>query len=166
MEKDFEIRKLEARISNLESQVTFLLRVAGLELSKLRTAPDEELLKYYRDATQLLGLEARQFAPEVCELWAELFCQLSEFEFVRLQEIVDYEHTWEPFYNLVIRMMTAVRRAKGFMRNGTLKQLYAYLEKGRKSLRDSAVIMIKKSDRPQELPQVAQTLLKDNLIAV
>ena len=92
--------------------------------------------------------------------------ELSEFEFVRLQEIVDYEHTWEPFYNLVIRMMTAVRRAKGFMRNGTLKQLYAYLEKGRKSLRDSAVIMIKKSDRPQELPQVAQTLLKDNLIAV
>jgi len=158
MSTDYEIRKLEARISNLETQVRFLIRVNGLELSALRNAPDEELLKYYQDAVQLLGLREQQFDPDVISVWGELFCQLSEYELVRLQEIVEYDHTWEPFYTLSIKMLTAIRQRKGFSRSVDLKNLYAFLEKARKNLRDAAIIMTKKY--PETLPERAKVLLK------
>lgn len=164
MEDEFKIRKLEARIGNLERQVRFLLQVNGLDLSALREAPDDELLKYYQDVVQLLGLRGEQFAPEIMQVWGELFCQISEYELTRLQEIVEYDHTWEPFYQLCRKMMTALRQHKGFAKDTVLKNLYALLDKARKNLRDSAVIMIKKY--PQELPQVAKVLLKDGPLAI
>lgn len=160
MSEDHKIREMEARIGNLESQVKFLLRVNGLDLSALRDAPDEELLKYYRDSILLLGMQEHQFAPEIVTVWAELFCQFSEFELVRLQKIVEYDHTWEPFYHLCLKMMTGLRHRKGFSRNEELKNIYALLEKARKNLRDAAVIMIKKY--PQSLPQSSKILLKDD----
>jgi hypothetical protein len=158
---DGEITKLEARVKNLEGQVAFLLRVNGLDLSALRNAPDGDLLKIYRDSIQILGLQTKDLAPEACVQWAELFCQISEFELVRLQQLVDYDHTWEPFYTLCVRMMTATRHAKGFAKNGELHHLYAFLEKGRKNLRNSAVIMVQKY--PQSIPQSVKVLLKDEL---
>jgi len=161
MSDDPEIRKLEARISNLESQVKFLLHVNGLDLSALRDASDEELLKYYRDVVQMIGLKEEQFDPEIATVYAELFLQLSEYELVRLQPIVEYEHTWEPFYHFCMKLMTALRHRKGFSRNEELKNIYALLEKARKNLRDAAVIMIKKY--PKDLPKAAQLLLQEDL---
>ena len=151
---------LEARLSVLERQMAFLLRINGLDLSALREVPDEELLKYYQDAVQLLGLRARQIPPEASERWAELFCQLSEVELVRLQHLVEYDHTWEPFYHLCIRMMTSVRQNRELSSDLGLQQLYAFLEKGRRNVRDAAVIMIKK--HPDTLPKKAKILLRDN----
>ena len=152
-------RLLEARVSVLERQVQFLLRVNGLDLSALRNVPDEDLLKYYRDAVQLLGLKAKQYPPEAVERWAQLFCQLSEYETARLQNIVDYAHTWEPFYHLCVRMMTAVRQHKDFASDVGLQHLYALLDKSRKNLREVAIISIKAY--PEALPPKARVLLKE-----
>lgn len=154
---------LEARIAVLERQMGFLLRINGLDLSALREVPDEELLKYYQDAVQLLGLRANQIPPEAAERWAELFCQLSEVELVRLQQLVDYDHTWEPFYHLCIRMMTSVRQNKKLAEDLTLQHLYAFLEKGRRNVRDAAVIMIQKY--PDTLPRKAKILLREDDLA-
>lgn len=159
-----ELRLLEARISSLEGQVRFLLRINGLELSALRSAPDKELLKYYQDAVQLLGLKSKRYPPEVVERWADLFAQFSEYECTRLQFIVDYEHTWEPFYHLCVRMMTGLRQHKDMATDVGMQHLYAFLELSRKNLRDAAIIMIKKY--PDTVPPRAKTLLKgDDLSA-
>lgn len=152
-------RLLEARVSVLERQVQFLLRVNGLDLSALRNVPDESLLKYYRDAVQLLGLKAEQYPPEVVERWAQLFCQLSEYETARLQNIVDYAHTWEPFYHLCVRMMTSIRQHKDFASDVGLQHLYALLDKSRKNLREVAIISIRAY--PETLPPKAKVLLKE-----
>lgn len=151
---------LEARLSVLERQVKFLLNINGLDLSALRDVSDKELLKYYQDAVQLLGLRARQIPPEAAEHWADLFCQLSEVELVRLQQLVEYDHTWEPFYHLCIRMMTSVRQNKKLHSDVGLQHLYAFLEKGRKNIRDAAIIMIKKHQ--DTLPNKAKLLLREN----
>jgi len=164
MEDEFRIRKLEARLANAEKQIQFLLHINGLDLSAMRDAPDEELLKYYRDAVTLLGLRKEQLAPDVISVWGELFLQLSEYEMVRLQELVGCDHTWEPFYLLVVRMMTSVRQRKNFAKTPVLKNLYALLDRGRKNIRDSAMIMIQ--NHPQNVPQAAKALLNDRSIAV
>jgi hypothetical protein len=156
-------RLLEARIAVLERQVQFLLRINGIELSALRTVSDDKLLKYYRDVVQLLGLSKKQYPPELIEQWAQFFCQLSEFETARLQNIVDYEHTWEPFYHLCVRMMTTVRQHKDFATDLGLQHLYGLLDRSRKNLRDIAIMMIKKY--PGTLPARAKVLLKDENIA-
>jgi hypothetical protein len=162
MTGSLEIQKLAARINNLEKQIDFLLRINGLAISALRDASDEELLKYYRDAIQLLGLQENQFSLEVIGVWAEIFCQFSEYEFIRIQEILDYEHTWEPFYNLCIKMMTFIRHQKDFSMSIALKNLYGLLNKAQKNLRESAIITIK--NYPKSLPRIAQTILNgDNL---
>lgn len=153
-------RLLEARVSLLEKQVQFLLRINGLDLSALRDVPDGELLKYYRDAVQLLGLRGEPFPPEVVERWAQLFCQLSEVEIARLQNIVEYEHTWEPFYHLCVKMLTSLRRNKQFCSDVGLQHLYAFLEKARKSLREIAVVVMKRY--PDSLPPKAKVLLKES----
>lgn len=152
-------RLLESRVSVLERQVQFLLRVNGIDLSALRDAPDKQLLKYYRDVVQLLGLRRKQYPTEGIEQWAQLFCQLSEFEIVRLQNIVDYEHTWEPFYHLCVKMTTAVRQRKEFATDRGLQHLYGLLDKARKNLREIAVITIKKY--PGKLPPKVKALLKE-----
>lgn len=157
-------RLLEARISVLERQVQFLLRVNGIDLSELRSVPDEKLLKYYQDAVQLLGLRAKQLPPEVIESWANLFCQISEYETARLQNIVDYEHTWEPFYHLCVRMMTSIRQHKDFAADLGLQHLYGLLDRSRRNLREIAIIMIKKY--PDTLPAKARVLLKEETLSL
>lgn len=153
-----KLEKLEAKVNNLESQIRFLLQINGLDLSELRTAPDDVLLSLYRDAVQLLGYRSA-YDPEVVKRWAEIFVQLSEYEFIRIQELVDYHHTWEPFYQLCIRTMTSIRQNKDLPTTVGLQHLYALLEKGRKNLRDAAILIVKRS--PEKLSPVAETLLKD-----
>ena len=153
------IRYLEARVSTLEAQIKFLLRLNGMDVSALREAPDEELLRYYRDAIELMGVEAKKLPPETMERWAELFLQLSEIEFVRLQGLLDYDHTWEPFYQLCIRLMTSLRQNPNLITDPTLKGLYSLLERARKNLRDGAVVMSRKY--PETLLPLAKAILQD-----
>lgn len=157
-------RLLEARISVLERQVQFLLRINGIDLSALRNVTDEQLLKYYQDVVQLLGLSRKQYPPEVIERWAQFFCQISELETARLQNMVDYAHTWEPFYHLCVRMMTTVRQNKGFATDMGLQHLYGLLDRSRKNLREIAIMMVKKY--PETLPPKAKILLKDENITL
>ena len=151
-----EFKLLQAKVNNLESQVRFLLKVNGLDVSALRNAPKTELLGYYRDAVQLLGVES-DFAPEMCEGWADVFLQLTEYELERVTTVVDYEHTWEPFYQVCVKMMTSVRHHRDFGVNVALHHLYAQLDKGRRNLRDAAIMMIQR--RSSTLPQRAQAIL-------
>jgi len=160
MEDEQRLRLLEAKVSDLQRQVEFLLKITGLDLSALRSAPDDELLRCYQDAVQLLGVSPKKIPPEVCERWSPLFVQLSEYEMTRLQGIVGYDHTWEPFYHLCVKMMTAVRQHKDFGKDVGMQHLYAFLERGRREMRTTAVIMIKKY--PDNLPKKAKTLLKDD----
>ena len=157
-------RLLEARVSVLERQVQFLLRINGIDLSALREVSDKQLLKYYRDVVQLLGLRNKQYPPEVIEQWAQFFCQLSEYETARLQNIVDYEHTWEPFYHLCVKMATTIRQHKDFAVDLGLQHLYGLLDKSRKNLREIAIIMIKKY--PEKLPPKVKILLKEDTLSL
>lgn len=160
---DKEQRLLEARLSKLESQVDFLMKINGLDLSALRTVPDHELLKHYQDAVQLLALPTGKIPAEIAQRWSELFLQFSEYEMIRLQDIVEYEHTWEPIYLLCLRMMTVVRQHKELPSDAGLQQLYAILDRGRMNLRDSAIVMIKR--HPETLPARTKVLLKGDDLA-
>ena len=155
-----EMDLLQARVDQLEKQVTFLLRINGLDLSALRSVSDDVLLKYYQDAVQLLGLIPQQMPPEAIERWAELFLQLSEYEVVRLQGIVDYKHTWEPFYHLCIKLMTAIRQHPQLAEDVRLHHLYVLLDKGRRNMKGVAVIMCRR--HPEDLPPKAKVILKDD----
>ena len=137
-------RVLEARVASLERQVEFLLRINGLDLSGLRDLDDEKLLSLYQDAAHLLAIPPKGFDMEVVERWAEIFLQLSEYEYTRLQSIVDYDHTWEPFYVLCTKLCTRVRTSKLVSTDYQVQQLYAVLNKGLKNIRDVAVVMVRK----------------------
>jgi hypothetical protein len=153
-------RLTDARIDNLEKQIAFLLRVHGLDLSTFRTASDEDLMKVYRDSVHMLSLISRPVDLEVIERWAEYFIQFSEYEFTRLQPLVSFDHTWEPFFLLCTKMMTQVRQDKRLPETASIQQLYAMLEKGRRNLRDAAVTMCRKY--PDSLTNKGKVLLKDN----
>jgi hypothetical protein len=156
---DKEQRILEARVTVLEKQVQFLLRINGIDVSALRDATDEELLQHYRAAVQAIGKGRRTKAPQILKQWAELFCQISEFEVARLQGIVNYTHTWEPFYHLCIKLMTAMRQRKEFAVDFQLQQIYGLLDKGRKNLREVALVTMEKY--PENLAPKAKILLKE-----
>lgn len=153
-------RLLDARIDGLEKQVAFLLRVNGLDLSHFRTVKDDALLQLYQDAVQLVAVVQRGMALEVIDRWAEFFVQLSEYEFTRLQPIVSFDHTWEPFFLLCTKMMTQVRQDPKMPESTRIQQLYALLDKGRKNLRDAAVIMCRKY--PGTLTKRGMVMIKDN----
>lgn len=154
------VKRLEAKIDILESHIRFLMQVNGIDLSALRSAPDDALLKLYRDSVQMLGLKDRVFDPEVAKKWTDIFLQLSEYELIRIQDLVDYNHTWEPFYQLCVRMMTSIRHRPDMASSIGLQHLYALLERGRKNLRDSAILMIRKF--PEGLTREAELLLQDD----
>jgi len=156
--KDSSPALLEARIGVLENQVRFLMRLSGIELSALREASDQDLLGHYQNAAQSIGFSAQDVPVPVVERWAELFLQLSEIEFTRLQGLVEYDHTWEPFYTLCVKLQTQVRQGKNFAIDPGSRELYAALDKGRKNLRDAAIIMIRK--HPQTIPLRARVLLE------
>ena len=158
MERNF--RLLDAKVSNLEKQIEFLLRVNGLDLSKMRNATDEELLGLYQDAAHLLAIVNKGLDLGIVERWSEFFLQLSEYEFTRLQPIVSYEHPWEPFFELCAKMMTHVRQHKQLGESTRIQRLYALLDKGRRNIRDAAVVMCQKY--PETLPLKARTLIGDD----
>jgi len=160
LDEEHASRLLDARVANLEKQVAFLLRINGLDLSAFRTASDEDLLKIYQDAVRLLSVINRSVDLEVIERWSEYFIQFSEYEFTRLQPIVSFDHTWEPFFLLCTKMMTQVRNDKRLAENTSIQQLYAVLEKGRKNLRDSAVTMCRKY--PNTLTAKGKVIIRDN----
>jgi hypothetical protein len=152
-----------ARIRILEKQVAFLLKINGLDLSALRNAPDQELLEWYRNAVTSLGL-SKPFPPEMISPWTEFFLQVSELEFRRLAGLVDYHHTWEPFYQICVKFMTDVRQHKDFGTDHHLNQLYALLDKGRRNLREAAVMIL--TDHPEGLPDRTKALLRcDRLLS-
>lgn len=156
---DDEQRKLESKIAILEKQVAFLLKIGGFDLSAMRKSSDEALLKLYQDSVQLVSVIHKKVAPEVIERWAELFLQISEYELVRLQPIVEFDHTWEPFYLLCVKMMTQVRQSKELPTSIRTQQLFALLEKGRRNLRDSAIMMSRKYS--DTLTAKGKALLRD-----
>jgi hypothetical protein len=158
-EAEHTARLLDARMDGLEKQVAFLLRVNGLDLSHFRTVKDDELLGLYQDAVQLVAVVPKGMALEVIERWAEFFIQLSEYEFTRLQPIVSFDHTWEPFFLLCTKMMTQVRHDPKLPDSLRIQQLYALLDKGRKNLRDAAVIMCRKY--PGTLTKRGMVMIKD-----
>jgi hypothetical protein len=163
MADEERVRLLEAQVSLLEKHVDFLLQVHGLDTSIFRTASDEILLELYRDAVMLLGYDPNDIDKEVIQRWAETFLQLSEYEFTRLQPLVNYDHTWEPFYQLCTKMMTAVRHNKKLGTDLSLQHTYALLDKDRTSLRDAAIMMIKSTE--SKLPTNIKVLLRGNEIA-
>jgi hypothetical protein len=59
--------------------------------------------------------------------------------------------------------MTSVRQHEEFASSVGMQQLYALLERGRKNLRDSAVLMIKRY--PEDLSPEAKVLLRDDDLA-
>ena len=150
---------LESQVSSLERLMQFLSRVNGLDLSALRRAEMADLLTLYQDAVMLLALPGKQFDEEIFQRWAEIFIQISEYEMTRLKEVVKYDHTWQPFYQLCSKMMTAVRQKEGFTTTLVLQHLYATLDKGRKNLRDAAILMIQNAS--SEPPPMAKTLLQE-----
>ncbi|CAB4131655.1 hypothetical protein UFOVP276_64 [uncultured Caudovirales phage] len=153
-------RLTDARIANLEKQIAFLIRVNGLDLSAFRNATDEELLTIYRDAVHMLSVIHRPVALEIIERWSNYFIQFSEYEFTRLQPIVRFDHTWEPFFLLCVKMMTQVRQDKKLGETPAIQQLFATLDKGRRNLRDAAVTMCRKY--PDSLTAKGKVILKDN----
>jgi len=159
--KDVSQELLVARIGVLENQVRFLMKLNGVELSALREASDQDLLSHYQNAAQSIGFSAQDVPLPVIEDWVELFLQLSELEFARLKALVEYDHTWEPFYTLCVKLQTQVRQSKNFAVDPQARELYAALDKARKNIRDAAIIMIRK--HPETLPARARVLLQDSL---
>lgn len=154
---DDELRKLESKVAVLERQVAFLLQVNGFHLSEMRKIADRELLRLYQDAVQLISV-VKGTALEVVERWAEIFLQLSEVEMTRLQPIVGFDHTWEPFYLLCTKMMTRVRQSKEIGTSIRVQQLFSLLEKGRQNLRECGVVMCHRFR--DSLTDTGRTLIK------
>lgn len=152
---------LEAQVSSLERLVQFLMQINGLDLSGLRRASDQELLVYYQDAVLLLGVPPAQIDVEVMKRWAEIYIQLSEYELTRVKLLVEYDHTWQPFYQGCLRMMTAVRQSKDFLANVDLQTVYGVLDRGRRNLRETAIIMIQNAATTP--PPIVETLLKEGV---
>jgi len=157
--KDEKIQLLEARISALERGLELLLKASGIDMYGLRDLSATQLLEYYRQAVSLLGLRELFLTDDEIEEWAKIFNQLSEIECTKLQTLVEYDHTWEPFYELCLRLQASLRRRPSFAIDPVGRELYALLEKGRKNLQAVAAVCMKND--PQQAPYRAQILLKD-----
>jgi hypothetical protein len=156
---DDELRQLESKVSVLEKQVTFLLKVNGFHLSEMRKISDEALLRLYQDSVHVISVIRKGVALEIVEHWAEIFLQLSEVEMVRLQPIVGFDHTWEPFYVLCIKLMTQVRTCAEIKTSTRVQQLFSLLEKGRQGLQACGVMMCRKFQ--DTLTDTGRALIKD-----
>lgn len=163
--KGNEQKLLEARISVLEKQVLFLLKINGLDLSELRNYTDEQLLRLYQDAVHMLALVTKKLDLEIIERWSEYFIQLTEHEMIRLQDLVNFDHTWEPFYILCTKMMTQLRQSKEVTESIRVQQLWAVLNKGKKNLRDAAVIICQKYAY-KVTPQARAILQEEHILGI
>jgi hypothetical protein len=152
------ISTLEDEVRDLKKRVEFLMKINGADLNELRRAEDGTLMGHYRDAVQLLGYTGT-FGLDTMEKWSLIFAQLGEPEFRRIQRLVDFDWTWEPFLRLCLKMMTILRRSREFATSPPHQQTYALLDRGRRNMRDSAVIMIRSS---RDLPPEVKGLLIDD----
>lgn len=136
------LHELNLRIRKLEEQMVMVQEIWanwGVAEKPLRPSP-QEAASLFKACTDYLT--ADQYRFDEMEAWANIFAQIDEQVLVRLSEAVQTVKPWEPFHQLVNRMLVYVAASKEAKKSLPLQALKARLEVGRRKVREASLLWI------------------------
>jgi hypothetical protein len=134
------LKTIRIKLGIIEKRLNFLMEVNGLNVSELRDVSDKDLVKLYDEACDFLDVPMESINLKQIESWAKIFYQISELELVRMIGPCSDIEPWKPFYNLCIRMMSALYNSGDFSADAKLQEIYQLLERSRRNIVQAAVI--------------------------
>jgi len=135
------LRTVKVRLRGIENRLDFLMRIGGLDVSLLRDADIDVLLSAYNEARQFLKVNHQLVPYDGMAQWAEIILQFSEIEYQRIVGPTMDAKPWKVFHELCLSLMKSLRRKKGFASHPRMQETYRMLEKARKQVSQSAVIL-------------------------
>jgi len=157
-----ELKDLRTRVVALEERVAYLTYVAGVDVTALRAATDEQLVALVQEASRARNMVGAS-PPGNMRKWGELFIQVSEVELLRISHLIKTPRPWEPLYVLCVEMMTEMRRRKWLQRSPSGQDLYRLLEKGRKTLGQAAIMTMEALAAEIGTSATRRLLLQDSM---
>jgi hypothetical protein len=136
------LHELNQRLRKIEEQMVMVQEIWsswGVVEKPLRPNP-QEAAGLHKAVTDYLT--ADQFLFEEIETWAGIFAKIDEQALTRVAEAVQTVKPWEPFHQLVNRMLAYVSASKEAKKSLPLQALKAKLEVGRRKVREAALLWV------------------------
>jgi hypothetical protein len=153
---------MQSRLKKLEEKMFLVEQVWGIQEKPFRPN-QKEAVGLHTAVTQYL--QAKTYQAGELEAWAMTFNRIDEKTLTTVAEACLTAKPWEPFFELVTRMLEFVDDQKELKSSLTLQALRAKLDAGRKKVREAALFWIEsgKGSIPQQLFRSLDTPKEDLL---
>lgn len=157
--------EMQSRLKSLEEKMALVEQVWGIQEKPFRPN-QKEAVGLYVAVTQYL--QAKTYQASELEAWAMTLNRIDETALTAVAEANLTTKPWEPFFELVTRMLSFVDAQKDLKANLTLQALRAKLDAGRRKVREAALFWIEsgRGTVPQRLFRVLDTPKEDLLRAL
>ena len=130
----------EQKLARLEGAVNLLFEVNQLAGSRFAEMDDPELHQVYGDVVDAMS-ETEWHVDRMIDL-GEVFLRITEVEISRLNEILQIDCAWKPFYRLCLKMTRELGVSVEVDTNLEMQRARDLLYQGRKNLQTIAILFI------------------------
>jgi len=137
------IRRLlfaERKIAKLEGAVNMLYEINGLAGSRFSPMDDPEIHNLYGVVVDALGED--YWTVDQLVVFGEYFLRITEVEVERLNDLLQLDSSWMPFYRLCLKLTKFVGLSEDLDTNLEMQRVRDLLYQGRKNLQTIGVLFI------------------------
>lgn len=132
----------EQKISRLEGAVNLLFEVNQLAGSRFAQMDDPELHQVYGDVVDALGEDHWELNGIIS--FGEAFLKITEVEIDRLNDLLQLDRAWMPFYQLCLKLTRFIGVSAELDTNLEMQRARDLLYQGRKNLQTIAILFIER----------------------
>lgn len=129
---------LERQYQRLEAAVNILFEANKMKVSRFVEMTDDSLISLYENVRDDLGEDKWPRARLLS--YAELFIKITELEIDRLNSLLEVEHSWLTFYQLLLSLTRFINDQPDLSTDLELQQIRNYLAVGRQNISTIAVL--------------------------
>lgn len=137
------IRRLlfaERKIAKLEGAMNMLFEINGLAGSRFTPMDDSEIHELYGAVVDALGEETWEVKQLVT--FGEQFLRITEVEVERINDLLQIDNAWMPFYRLCLKLTRFVGLSSDLDTNLEMQRVRDLLYQGRRNLQTIGILFI------------------------
>lgn len=135
-----ELRMLKAKVARLETSINMLFQVNEMAASSMTDVDIDNLVQLHRVVEADLASE--EWPTDRLLSYCEVLIKLSEEDIDRLNRVLETDHSWEPFYRMLINVSSYTANHPDLSTNLGLQRVRELLTTARSNLRSIALFFV------------------------
>lgn len=134
---------LERQTQRLEAAINVLFEANKMKSSRFLEMTDDDLISLYENVRDDLGED--KWPRDRILSYSELFIKITEVEIDRLNDILEVEHSWQTFYQLLLELSRFIGSQRDLKTDLELQQIRNYLAVGRQNISTIAILFVERA---------------------